>query len=52
VSFSGRWQIFRQLPRVAVLVQAMHDIIGGGNNCQQVAATTRTLGALELHLAQ
>jgi hypothetical protein len=28
VSFSGRRQILRQSPRIAVLLQTMHDIIG------------------------
>ena len=28
VSFSGRRQIFRRSPRIAVLLQTMHDIIG------------------------
>ena len=28
VSFSGRWQIFGEPPKIAVLLQAMHDVIG------------------------
>jgi hypothetical protein len=28
VSFSGRWQIFGEPPRITVLFQTMHDIIG------------------------